>query len=428
MASIIVLGLQWGDEGKGKIVDYLTKSADAVVRFHGGHNAGHTILVDGEKLVLHLIPSGVLHADTQCLIGNGVVLSLQQLQTEIEMLEKRGIEVRSRIKISSLCPLLFECHRLLDCAREANSSDTIGTTKRGIGPAYEDKVARRALQFSDLLDMDYFGERMRALFEYHNFFLEKYYHYEQADFNKEFEYILEQRESLIALMDDVSSRLIDFKNANKNILYEGAQGTMLDKDFGTYPYVTSSHTIAGGASIGAGVPPTYFDQVFGVAKAYTTRVGNGPFPTELHDDTARHLAEVGHEFGATTGRPRRCGWLDAVALRHAVRINGVGGICLTKLDVLEGLDTLRICTAYRGQDTKVPSYHADSYTQYEPEYYDLPGWQECLREINRFDKLPQAVKRYVSTLEDLIGVPVDMISVGPERSKNIIRKKVFADR
>ena len=428
MASVIVLGLQWGDEGKGKVVDYLAASSNAVVRFHGGHNAGHTIILDGEKTVLHLLPSGILHRDTTCLLGNGVVVSLQHLQAEIEMLESRGIDVRSRLKISPMCPLLFQCHQLVDIAREKHSGTAaIGTTGKGIAPAYEDKVARRALQFGDLVDSKTFCDRLRALFEYHNFFLEHYYHAEKADVEKEIDTILQQREAMLALMGNVSAHAMQLKAESKNILYEGAQGTMLDRDFGTYPYVTSSYTIAGGASVGVGLPPAHFDHVLGIAKAYNTRVGNGPFPTELNDQTAKHLSKIGHEFGATTGRERRCGWLDLVALRYAVRINGVNSICLTKLDVLNQLETLRICTTYVDKETDNCSYQANDCQQVTPEYIDLPGWQEDISQVKKFENLPKAAQNYITTIEEKIEVPINMISVSPERSKNIIRKSVFSN-
>lgn len=426
MASVILLGLQWGDEGKGKIVDYLTAEADAVVRFHGGHNAGHTIAIDGKQFILHLLPSGVLHSDTECLIGNGVVLSLKHLLEEIEVLEQQGIEVRSRLKISPACPLLFDCHRLIDCAREAHSGRAaIGTTGRGIAPAYEDKVARRALQFSDLTDVDYFSGKLRELFDYHNFLLKSYYDAEEADVERELDMILAQREAVLAMMDDVTGRVLTLKREGKTLLYEGAQGTMLDKDFGTYPYVTSSHTIAGGAAVGVGVPPAHFDYTLGIVKAYTTRVGNGPFPTELNDKVADHLSEAGNEFGATTGRPRRCGWLDAAALRRAVHINGINGVCLTKLDVLSGLETLRICTAYQNHTTDSCLYHAHQCETYVPEYIELPGWSEELGDIEHYDKLPQAARNYIARIEELIDAPVDMVSVGPQRTQSIIRKEPF---
>ena len=421
MAGTVVLGLQWGDEGKGKIVDYLAQDASAVVRFQGGHNAGHTIIVDDKKIILHLIPSGVLHNDTECLIGNGVVVSPMHLREEIEMLEARKINVRSRLKISLECPLLFSCHRLIDCAREqANVGKAIGTTNRGIGPAYEDKVARRALRLVDLFDEKTFSERLKDLFSYHNFMLENYYQTEPADFDSELNSLLNWRDTLLEMADDISTRLARLQRQNANILFEGAQGTMLDIDHGTYPYVTSSNTSIGAVATGAGVSPSYFDRVIGVAKAYTTRVGYGPFPTELSDRLGQHLIEKGHEFGATTHRKRRCGWFDAVVVRKAIQLNGINSLCLTKLDVLDGLDTLRVCVGYRGKTSCAYSARADA--DYELEYEEIPGWPDTkVAKITEYDQLPQAAKHYVERIGELVGLPVSMISTSPDRNKNIFR-------
>ncbi len=429
MAGTVVLGLQWGDEGKGKVVDYLARTAAAVVRFQGGHNAGHTIIVNGEKIILHLIPSGVLHTDSECLIGNGVVVSPTHLLDEIAMLEAQDIKVRPRLKISLECPLLFNCHRLIDLARERKSAGkAIGTTGRGIGPAYEDKLARRALRLSDLLDEKGFAERLEALFAHHNFALEHYYHTETADFRAELDTVLALRDTLLEMADNVSARLERLRAGGAEVLFEGAQGTMLDNDHGTYPYVTASNTSIGAAVVGAGVPPSHFDRVLGIAKAYTTRVGNGPFPTELDDAAGAHLAERGNEFGATTGRGRRCGWFDAVAVRRAVALNGVNGLCLTKLDVLGGLETLRLCVGYRGYDDAACVYSAQACAAYEPEYEELPGWPGAeVAGATRYTQLPQAARDYVERLETLLGVPVNMISTSPDRSGNIVRDDGIRD-
>ena len=423
MTGTVVLGLQWGDEGKGKVVDCLAQHADAVVRFQGGHNAGHTIVAGGEKVVLHLIPSGILHKDSECLIGNGVVVSPTHLREEVAMLEARDLGVRERLKVSSECPLLLSCHRLVDLAREkVSGSEAIGTTGRGIGPAYEDKVARRALRVSDLLDERGFAERLEALFVYHNFALEHQYRAETADWRAELDAILDWRDTLLGMMDDVPARLAYLNAQGAEILFEGAQGAMLDNDHGTYPYVTSSNTSIGAAITGAGVPPSYFDLVLGIAKAYTTRVGNGPFPTELNDDTGAHLAEHGNEFGATTHRKRRCGWFDVVAVRRAAMINGVDSLCLTKLDVLDGLDSLRLCTSYRGL-ANVHAYSAPLCAAYEPEYEEIPGWSgTSVAGITDYARLPRAARDYIERVEELVGVQVSMISTSPDRSGNVMRE------
>ncbi len=415
MAGTLVLGLQWGDEGKGKVVDYLAQRAAAVVRFQGGHNAGHTIIVGGEKIVLHLIPSGILHGGSECLIGNGVVVSPAHLREELDMLEARKVKTHRRLSVSRNCPLLFSCHRLIDLAREkAMGGKAIGTTGRGIGPAYEDKIARRALRLSDLFDERLFAERLEALFAYHNFALENHYRCEPADFRAELERIMRWRDALLEMAADVPARLAELRTQGAEVLFEGAQGTMLDNDHGTYPYVTSSNTSIGGAVTGSGVPPSHFDRVLGVVKAYTTRVGNGPFPTELDDEAGVHLAEQGNEFGATTRRERRCGWFDAPAVRKAVAINGVDSLCVTKLDVLDGLKTLRVCTGYRNG--------SEQGSAGEPEYEDLPGWPDAAAAgVTDYAQLPQAARDYVERIEALVGVQVNMISTSPDRNGNIFR-------
>ncbi len=426
MVATVVLGLQWGDEGKGKIVDQLARHAAAVVRFQGGHNAGHTIHVDGRKFVLHLIPSGILHERSECLIGNGVVVSPLHLRQEIEMLEAQKISVRPRLKVSFGCPLLFSCHRLLDLAFErANTKEAIGTTGRGIGPAYEDKVARRALRVYDMLDEKLFAERLEALFSYHNFVLEHYYRTKTADFRAELRDILAWRDAFLEMADDVSARLDVLHKRNADILFEGAQGTMLDIDHGTYPYVTSSNTSIGAVSVGTGFPPTHIDRVLGIVKAYTTRVGNGPFPTELHDHAGAHLAERGSEFGATTNRRRRCGWFDSVAVRSAVKLNGVSDLCLTKLDVLEGLDPLYLCTAYRGYRANSSVPLTATQNDCEPEYQELSGWPTgSVAGVTDYARLPQQAKNYIERIEELVGVSVNIVSTSPSREGNIFRKKI----
>ena len=429
MAGTLVLGLQWGDEGKGKVVDYLAQRAAAVVRFQGGHNAGHTIIVDGEKIVLHLIPSGILHDGSDCLIGNGVVVSPTHLREELDMLEARKVKAHRRLSVSRNCPLLFSCHRRIDLAREeAMKGKAIGTTGRGIGPAYEDKIARRALRLSELFDERLFAERLEALFAYHNFALENYYHAEPADFHAELDGILSWRDALLGMAADVSAKLAELRSRDAEVLFEGAQGTMLDNDHGTYPYVTSSNTSIGGAVTGAGVPPSHFDRVLGVVKAYTTRVGNGPFPTELDDKTGEHLAEQGNEFGATTSRGRRCGWFDAPAVRKAIAINGVDSLCVTKLDVLDGLETLRVCTGYRdasGDASGDAPREGDAVGK--PEYEEMPGWAGAATAgVTDYAQLPQAARDYVERIEALVGVQVNMISTSPDRNGNIFRGRVGA--
>lgn len=418
MSNIVVVGLQWGDEGKGKVVDVLSGNADAVVRFQGGHNAGHTLKVGGEQRILHLIPSGALHPNTECIIGGGVVLSVPALLEEIGMLTDAGIDIASKLKISSLCPLVLSCHQHLDAARESSrGNNSIGTTGKGIGPAYEDKVARRALRVHHLIDPDNLAQQMEELFAYHNFSLEKYHGQQALDWRLDYEQIMEHREALMSMMCEVPERLEQLYHAHKHILFEGAQGSMLDIDHGTYPFVTSSQTIAGHITCGAGFPANLINHTVGVCKAYTTRVGNGPFPTELFDAAGQHMADVGKEFGATTGRPRRCGWLDLVMLKKSLWLNGVDVLCLTKLDVLEGLESLKICTAYENPDAPLE--------QRKPCYTELSGWNEPITGVERYEDLPQAVRDYIEFIQDQTGVSVGVISTGAKREESIVRTPLF---
>ncbi len=433
--NVVIIGSQWGDEGKGKVVDLLTDRASAVVRFQGGHNAGHTLVIDGETTVLHLIPSGVLRDNVTCFIGNGVVLAPDALLKEISMLEESGIPARERLRISEACPLILPYHIALDQAREiARGKKAIGTTGRGIGPAYEDKVSRRGIRLGDLLDEKRFRERLREVMEYHNHALVNYFKADPVDYDEVLESSLAMAEDLRPMTTDVTEELFAIKDADKGILFEGAQGTLLDIDHGTYPYVTSSTVTAGGASAGTGVGPRYMDYILGITKAYTTRVGSGPFPTELYDgedlcdDNGKHMAEKGHEFGATTGRARRCGWFDAVALRRAVQINSFTGLCITKLDVLDGLESLKICTGYRmdGEIRKSPPIGADAFEACEPVYEEMAGWSESTLGARDYDALPANAKAYLSRLEELCGVPVDIISTGPDREETIVLNHPFA--
>ena len=426
--NVVILGTQWGDEGKGKIVDLLTDRASAVVRFQGGHNAGHTLVIDGEKTVLHLIPSGILRPSVQCLIGNGVVLCPTALLREIGELEAKGVPVRERLKLSPACPLILPYHVALDLVREARrGSDKIGTTGRGIGPAYEDKVARRGLRLGDLQDPQRFAHKLAQVMEYHNFALQHYYKTDPVDYDTVLSDALRMGEELLPMMDDVTAILHQCRQTDANILFEGAQGSLLDIDHGTYPFVTSSNTTAGGTATGSGFGPLYLDYVLGITKAYTTRVGSGPFPTELFDDTGAHLASKGREFGATTGRPRRCGWFDAVALRTAVNINSVSGICLTKLDVLDGLETIRICVGYTGRDGKpVPTpVDCDDYAGLVPRYEDVPGWSESTLGARSLQALPRAARDYIERLQEVVGAPIDIISTGPDREETIVLRHPF---
>ncbi|PTB84805.1 adenylosuccinate synthase [Pseudidiomarina aestuarii] len=428
--NVVILGTQWGDEGKGKIVDLLTDKASLVVRYQGGHNAGHTLVIEGEKTVLHLIPSGILRENVKCVIGNGVVLSPEALMTEIEMLEARDVPVRERLLISEACPLILPYHVALDKARElARGTKAIGTTGRGIGPAYEDKVARRGLRVGDLFNFERFEEKLREVVEFHNFTLVHYYKVDAVNVEEVLDYCREVAKLLQPMVADIPSLLDQARRNGENLMFEGAQGTLLDIDHGTYPYVTSSNTTAGGVSTGAGFGPRYIDYVLGIVKAYTTRVGSGPFPTELSCDVGEHLGVKGHEFGATTGRKRRTGWFDAVAARRAVQINSVSGFCLTKLDVLDGLKELKICTAYQlpdGTITDYPPLAAEDYETVEPIYETLPGWDTSTVGITEHKDLPTAALAYIKRIEVLTGTPVDIISTGPDRAETIILRHPFA--
>lgn len=427
--NVVILGTQWGDEGKGKIVDLLTEQVKFVARFQGGHNAGHTLVIEGKKTVLHLIPSGILHDNVTCLIGNGVVLSPEALVKEMAELEINGVPVRERLKLSSACPLILDYHIALDQAREkAKGNAKIGTTGRGIGPAYEDKVARRGLRLGDLLDEKGFAEKLKEVMEYHNFVLENYFKTEPLDFEAVLAKALELGAELRPMIADVPDILHSAREAGEHILFEGAQGSLLDIDHGTYPFVTSSNTTAGGTATGSGFGPLYLDYVLGITKAYTTRVGSGPFPTELDCEVGEHLGVKGHEFGATTGRKRRTGWFDAVALRHAVRINSISGICLTKLDVLDGLEEVKICIGYQdqnGADIGIP-IDAEGWEGVTPVYESMPGWKESTEGAKTLEQLPENAKNYINRLETLIGAPVDIISTGPDRVETIVLRNPFA--
>lgn len=426
--NVVILGSQWGDEGKGKVVDLLTDKASAVVRFQGGHNAGHTLVIDGKKTALHLIPSGILREHVTCLIGNGVVLAPDALLKEIAMLEERGIEVRERLILSGACPLILPYHVALDQARELKRGNAkIGTTGRGIGPAYEDKVARRGLRLSDLADLEQFAVKLEEVLEYHNFALTQYYGVEPVGFDETLALAEQYAAQLLPMMGDVIEWIHSARERGDNLLFEGAQGTLLDIDHGTYPFVTSSNTTAGGTATGSGIGPLYLDYVLGITKAYTTRVGSGPFPTELDCAVGKHLGEVGHEFGTTTGRERRCGWFDAVLVKQAVRINSISGICLTKLDVLDGLKELKICIGYQnsaGEKVGMPM-HADDYRDLTPIYETLPGWSESTVGAQSLDQLPANARAYIARIEVLIGAPADVVSTGPDRVETIVLRHAF---
>ncbi len=426
--SVVVLGSQWGDEGKGKIVDLLTERAEAVVRFQGGHNAGHTLVIGGKKTVLHLIPSGVLRENVLCLIGNGVVLSPDALIEEIQGLEAEGVPARERLLLSEACPLILPYHVALDQARElARGAAKIGTTGRGIGPAYEDKVARRAIRLEDIFHRERLAAKLGEVLDFHNFVLRHYFSADTIDFQQVLDQVLAQAELLAPMVGDVPSRLVALRRAGANLMFEGAQGTLLDIDHGTYPYVTSSNTTAGGACTGSGVGPLEMDYVLGITKAYTTRVGGGPFPTELDDDIGQHLAVKGREVGATTGRPRRCGWFDAVALRRAVEINSISGLCLTKLDVLDGIEEIQICIGYEidGRPVQTAPLSAETYARCVPVYETVAGWQETTLGVRELSALPAAARRYIERIEQLVGVPVDIISTGPDRDETIVLRHPY---
>jgi len=426
--NVIVIGTQWGDEGKGKIVDLLTDQARAVVRFQGGHNAGHTLVINGKKTVLHLIPSGILRDDVQCLIGNGVVVSPKALVEEIDMLESRGVPVSSRLKISEACPLILQYHVALDHAREiARGKSAIGTTGRGIGPAYEDKVSRRGLRLGDLLHRERFAAKLGEVLDYHNFALKNYYKVDTVDFQQVLDETLALSERIVPLIADIPELLHQIQQEGGSVMFEGAQGALLDIDHGTYPYVTSSNTTAGNAGTGSGVGPRAFDYILGITKAYTTRVGSGPFPTELYDAQGRHLAEKGHEFGSTTGRARRCGWFDAVALRRSNQINSVSGLCITKLDVLDGLDKISICVGYQcnGENRKTPPVGEEAFASCTPVYEDMPGWKESTVGIRKISDLPANAQAYLKRIEEIVERPIDIISTGPDREETIILRHPF---
>ena len=433
--NIVVIGSQWGDEGKGKLVDLLTDNVSAVVRFQGGHNAGHTLVIDGKKTVLHLIPSGILREHVQCLIGNGVVLCPEALLKEIGELENNGIPVRERLKISAACPLILPYHVAIDQARERRrGKSAIGTTGRGIGPAYEDKVARRGLRLGDLIDKDSFVTKLAEVMEFHNFSLINYYQSAPVNFEQVRDETLAMRDVLLTLIADIPNLLEQYSKAGDNVMFEGAQGALLDIDHGTYPYVTSSNTTAGGCAAGSGVGPRHIDYVLGITKAYATRVGAGPFPSELLDsdgsvnETGQYLADKGHEVGATTGRGRRCGWLDMVALNRACWVSSVTGLCLTKLDVLDGLETIRLCVSYQrdGQTVDILPLSADEFEGCEPVYIDMPGWSESTVGATNFDDLPAKAQAYIKKVESLAGVPIDIISTGPDRNETIIQRDLFS--
>ncbi|MFO1379044.1 MAG: adenylosuccinate synthase [Chitinivorax sp.] len=426
--NVVVIGTQWGDEGKGKIVDWLTDHAQGVVRFQGGHNAGHTLVIGGKKTVLHLIPSGILRDDVACFIGNGVVLSPQALLKEVDELEAAGVSVAKRLKISEACPLILPYHSAIDLAREAaKGAGKIGTTGRGIGPAYEDKVARRAIRVQDLFHRERFAAKLGEVLDYHNFALKHYYKVDTVDFQQTLDETLALAERIKPMVADVSRTLYDMSQSGSSLLFEGAQGTLLDIDHGTYPFVTSSNCSAGAAAPGAGVAPQMLQYVLGITKAYTTRVGSGPFPTELFDETGQYLATRGHEFGSTTGRARRCGWFDAAALKRSIQINGVSGLCVTKLDVMDGMETIKLCTGYEwdGQQSDILPVGAESLSECQPIYEELPGWTGTTVGIKRYEDLPENAKRYLKRIEEVCGAPVDIISTGPDRDETIVLRHPY---
>jgi len=426
--NVVVIGSQWGDEGKGKVVDLLTDKADAVVRFQGGHNAGHTLVIDGKQTVLHLIPSGILRENVRCLIGNGVVLSPEALMEELEMLEHNGVNAHDRIGISESCPVILPYHVALDHAREvARGAKAIGTTGRGIGPCYEDKISRRGIRLGEMFDPAHLAERLNEVMDYHNFALKNLFKQDEVDVQMVLDQALAHAEILKPMVEDIPGTLHKLRKAGKNIMFEGAQGALLDIDHGTYPYVTSSNTTAGGACTGTGVGPREIDYVLGIVKAYTTRVGAGPFPTELFDDDGDHLGTKGHEFGATTGRKRRCGWLDAVALRRSLQINSVTGMCITKLDVMDGMETIKICIGYNldGREIDTPPVGADRFEECQPIFIEMPGWKESTVGTKSYDALPKAAQDYLRKIEELCECPVDIISTGPDRAETLVLRHPF---
>ncbi|KAA0445170.1 MAG: adenylosuccinate synthase [Candidatus Thioglobus sp.] len=434
--NVVIIGTQWGDEGKGKVVDLITDKASSVVRFQGGHNAGHTLVIAGKKTVLHLIPSGILRSNVECLIAHGVVLSMSALIEELSELEASGVDAAKRLKISPACPLIMPYHIALDNAREAKrGKSAIGTTGKGIGPAYEDKVARRGLRVGDLLDLKSFAEKLGEVMEYHNFSLSNYYGAEALDYNSVLAQASEQAKTIVPMISDVTEQIHQHIASKQNILFEGAQGSLLDIDQGTYPFVTSSNTTSGGAVTGSGVGVTDIDCVIGIVKAYTTRVGGGPFPTELPYDVAsdkgdaigKVLGTIGCEFGATTGRQRRCGWLDMVGLKRSFNLNAVTGICLTKLDVLDSLESIKICIAYElnGKQITTPPYDVRDYAAANPVYIEMPGWKKSTIGIQSFDHLPQQAQDYIRKIEELSNLPIDILSTGPDRDETLILNHPF---
>jgi adenylosuccinate synthase len=432
--NVVVIGTQWGDEGKGKIVDWLTDHSHGVVRFQGGHNAGHTLVVNGKKTVLHLIPSGILRDHVMCYIGNGVVVSPEALLKEMDELTAAGIDVYHRLRISEACPLILPYHVALDQAREiAKGAAKIGTTGRGIGPAYEDKVARRGVRIQDLFHRKRLAAKLGEILDYHNFVLKNYFNAATVDFQKTLDDALALADRVKPLVMDIPRALYEANKAGQNLLFEGAQGALLDIDHGTYPFVTSSNCIAGAASAGAGVGPQTLHYVLGITKAYTTRVGSGPFPTELYDainkqdPAGKHMAEKGHEFGSTTGRARRCGWFDAAALKRSIQINGVSGLCVTKLDVLDGVQTLRLCVGYKveGQIIDILPVGADALEGCEPVYEDMPGWSGSTVGVKHYDDLPLEARNYLKRMAEICEVPVDMVSTGPDRDETIVLRHPF---
>ena len=428
MAVDILLGLQWGDEGKGKIIDYLAPKYDIIARFQGGPNAGHTLVINGEKTVLHTVPSGILQDRPMNVIGNGVVLSPPALLKEIDEVAAQGVNVTGNLRISAACPLILPYHIALDQARELKKgANKIGTTGRGIGPAYEDKVARRGIRVGELMNAKHFGVRLEEVLEFHNFVLTNYFGVAAIDYQQTLDDSLLMAERIRPLVCDTIDLLHNARKQHCNILFEGAQGSLLDIDHGTYPFVTSSNTTAGGTATGSGYGPLYLDYVLGITKAYTTRVGSGPFPTELFDEVGEMLFRKGQEIGASTGRSRRCGWFDAAAVKLAIRINSVSGICLTKLDVLDGLDKVKVCVGYKGNNSSSMSCLTsfDSYNTLEPVYEELPGWKESTFGARTLDALPQNARNYITRIEQLIEAPVDIISTGPDRDETIILNHPF---
>ena len=426
--NIVILGSQWGDEGKGKIVDFLTDQADAVVRFQGGHNAGHTLVINGEVTKLRLIPSGILHEGVKSYIANGVVVSLEALMQEINELESRGIPVYDRLRISEACPIVLPIHVMLDEAREERlGKNKIGTTKRGIGPAYEDKVARRAIRIGDFRNLSRLKNKLFDLLEQHNFTLKNFFGVDPVDPNECYESLVSLGKKVIPIVEDVSASLHDFRKSGKKIIFEGAQGTLLDIDHGTYPYVTSSNTTSGTVGAGAGFGPCYIDYILGITKAYTTRVGSGAYPTELSCSVGEHLGVKGKEFGTVTGRKRRTGWIDLVALRRSIEINSISSLCITKLDVLDEVEEIKVCTHYEldGQKRDYPPYDSDDYSRCKPVYTTLAGWKSNTYGETDYSNLPLQAQSYLQYIENAIDVPIDIISTGPERHQNIIVRDVF---